>query len=124
MGYIKHHTIVVTGWKEEHITQAHKKAIEIFENQCKDEIIEPPYGCSIISSIVGSLANGQKSFFIAPDGSKQGWETSNNCNKAREMFLDWLRDEDIYCDYIEVMFGGDDDIQRIVRSNDSDLTDY
>jgi hypothetical protein len=121
MGYIKHHTIVVTGWEDEHIEQARKKAIEIFENQCKDEDIEPPYGSNIISQIIGSLSNGQRSFFIAPDGSKEGWETSNNCNNARKLFLDWLRDEDNYCDYIEVMFGGDDDIQCIVRSNDFDL---
>lgn len=120
MGYIKHHTIVVTGWKDEHIEEAQKKAVEIFEETCKDEMIKPPYGSNIISPIIGSLLNGQKSFFIAPDGSKEGWQTSNNCNDAREIFLDWLRDSDNYCDYVEIIFGGDDEHQEIIRSRDTD----
>ena len=124
MGYIKHHTIVVTGWKDEHIEQAREKAVEIFEETCKDEMIKPPYGSNIISPIIGSLSNDQKSFFIAPDGSKEGWQTSNNCNKARTAFLDWFKDSDNCCDYIEVVFGGDDERQAIVRSKNTDLDEY
>ena len=121
MGYIKHHTIVVTGWKDEHIEEAREKAVEIFEETCKDEMIRPPYGSNIISPIIGSLSNGQKSFFIAPDGSKEGWQTSNNCNNARTAFLDWLDNAENYCEYIEVVFGGDDEHQAIIRSKDTDL---
>ena len=123
MGYIKHHTIVVTGRKDEHIEEAQKKAVEIFEETCKNEMIKPPYGSNIISPIIGSLSNSQKSFFIAPDGSKEGWQTSNNCNNARTAFLDWLDNAENYCDYIEVVFGGDNEHQAIIRSKDSDLNE-
>ena len=123
MGYIKHHTIVVTGRKDEHIEEAQKKAVEIFEETCKDEMIKSPYGSNIISPIIGSLSNGQKSFFIAPDGSKEGWQTSNNCNNARTAFLDWLDNAENYCYYIEVVFGGDNEHQAIIRSKDSDLNE-
>ena len=123
MGYIKHHTIVVTGCKDEHIEEAQKKAVEIFEETCKDEMIKPPYGSNIISPIIGSLSNSQKSFFIAPDGSKEGWQTSNNCNNARTAFLDWLDNAENYCYYIEVVFGGDNEHQAIIRSKDSDLNE-
>ena len=123
MGYIKHHTIVVTGRKDEHIEEAQKKAVEIFEETCKNEMIKPPYGSNIISPIIGSLSNGQKSFFIAPDGSKEGWQTSNNCNNARTAFLDWLDNAENYCYYIEVVFGGDNEHQAIIRSKDSDLNE-
>ncbi len=121
MGYIKHHTIVVTGWQDEAIDEARKKAVEIFEETCNDEMIKPPYGSNIISPIMGSLSNGQKSFFIAPDGSKEGWKTSDNCDKARTAFLDWLEGCNNYCDYIEVVFGGNDEHQAIIRSRDTDL---
>ena len=124
MGYIKHHTIVVTGQKDEHIEEAREKAVEIFEETFKDEMIKPPYGSNIISPIIGSLSNRQKSFFIAPDGSKEGWQTSNNCNNARTAFLDWLDNAENYCDYIEVVFGGDNEHQAIVRSKDIDLDEY
>ena len=121
MGRIKHHTIVVTGFLDEHIDEARKKAVEIFEEFCKNEMVKPPYGSNIISPIMGSLTNGLKSFFIAPDGSNEGWHLSNNCNDARSAFLDWLKVSGNYCDYIEVVFGGDDEYQAIVRSKDTDL---
>ena len=124
MGYIKHHTIVVTGWREKDLDEARKKAVKIFEETCKDNMVKAPYGSNIISPIVSGLTNGQKSFFIAPDGSKEGWNTSNNCNDARTAFLDWLKSSDNYCDYIEVVFGGDDEQQTILRSKESDLDEY
>ena len=113
MGYIKHHTIIVTGWQDEEIKEAHLKAKEVFEKN---------FVSRVVSDVVQGLTNGQKSFFIAPDGSKEGWETSVNGDNARKEFLDWLLKSDIYCDYVEVTFGGDDEYERIVRSKYTDLT--
>lgn len=113
MGYIKHYTIVVTGWRDEDIEAAREKAVKIFGEFD---------GSEIVSQIVSGLTNGQKSFFIAPDGSKRGWETSNNCNDARKYFLDWLEKSDNYCYYIEIIFGGDDEYEAIVRSKEIDLS--
>ena len=122
MGYIKHHTIVVTGWQNEKIKEAQLKAKEIFEQNFDSEPMEKLYASALISDIVQGLANGQSSFFIAPDGSKEGWETSNNGNRARKEFLNWLdKDKDNYCDYIEVIFGGDDENEKILRSKATDL---
>lgn len=109
MGYIKHNTIVVTTYKDD-IINYHNKANEIFDNK-------------LVSNIVHGLTNGQSSFFIAPDGSKEGWETSNNCDKLREKFLDYLNFNNVRPNYIEIIFGGDDDYETIVRSNKKDL-DY
>ena len=123
MGYIKHNAVVVTGWNEEHMNQAREKAVELFEKFTEEEGVVPPYGSKLISPIIGGLVNSQLSFFIAPDGSKEGWTTSDNCNYAREAFLDWLRDSYIFCEYIEVRFGGDDEYESIVRSNEIDSRD-
>lgn len=115
MGYIKHHTIVVTCWNEENLIIARKKAIDIF-NQSNSPFGK--YG-DLVSPIIYGIVNGQSSFFIAPDGSKEGWEPSNLCNNFRTEFLDWLKSEkdNIYCDYVEIIFGGDDEFQEIVRSS-------
>lgn len=114
MGRIKHNSLIVTDWKEENVIKAHEKAKEIYEfiNEGSSSIISP---------IIGCLANGQSSFFIAPDGSKEGWDTSDLSDKARNAFMDWMKSSGLYLDYIDVRFGGDDEICDIVRDNDSDL---
>ncbi|WP_439132501.1 hypothetical protein [Polaribacter sp.] len=76
MGYIKHHAITVTSSIDELIKEAHSKAKDIFKERT--------------SEILNSKTNGYKSFFIAPDGSKEGWEESNKGNKQRNTFVDWI----------------------------------
>ena len=120
MGHFKHHTIIVTSWNDKNILKSREKAIEIFNQHFANDLHDK--GKSLISQVVYGVANGYCSFFIAPDGSKEWWETSDCGNRARQEFLDWLnKDEDNYCDYIEVVFGGDDEYEKIIRSKDSDL---
>jgi len=64
--------------------------------------------------IVKGMINSQSSFFIAPDGSKEGWETSQECDEMREQFAEWLKEKGRRCEYVEVRFGGDDDDDYIV----------
>jgi len=116
MGYLKHHSIVVTGWDSEKVKEAHQKAKEIFEKKFSIEPFNLPFGTRIISNILDGLMNDQTSFFIAPDGSKEGWKTSDNGDEARKEFVDWLKVQNA-CDYVEVVFGGDDDEEKIIRSS-------
>lgn len=120
MGYIKHNAIVVTHWQKEKMEEAREKAIEIFGGTFKDEWGVRDGKC-LISELMEGVTNGQFTFFLAPDGSKEGWATSKNGDTARQAFLNWLRDADNYVDYIEVQFGGDDDSEYIVRSKHSDF---
>lgn len=117
MGYIKHHAIIVTSWQNEKIKEAHQKAKEIFERN----FITDGNGSKLISDILKGVINDQSSFFIAPDGSKEGWPTSDNGDNARKEFLDWLQKDENDCDYVELMFGGDDEEESVVRSKDTDL---
>lgn len=120
MGYIKHHTIVVTCQDKVHLKAAQKKAKKIFKEAFKNNGLLAS-GDRLVSNIVQGLANAQDSFFIAPDGSKEGWDTSDFGNDARAEFLDWLsKNDENYCDYIEVCFGGDDSADDITRSNGID----
>jgi hypothetical protein len=107
MGYMRYHAIVVTSSS----TEAHEKAEEIFGE--------------LVSPIVYSVTNGYNSFFVAPDGSKEGWETSDNYDDKRKEFIEWLRSQ-AYEDgsnsmkYIEVQFGDDNNEDQIINSVDMD----
>ena len=52
MGYIKHHTIVVTGWQDEKIKEAHLKAKEVFEKNFEREPYEKPFASRLVSEII------------------------------------------------------------------------
>lgn len=111
MGYLKHHAIVVTSWNKNHLYFAFHKACEIFSSKN-------------ISNVVGPLINGQSSFMIAPDGSKEGWEESDIGDVLRKRFMDWAgnigQEESPFFDAVEVCFGGDEasDNTKIVRFNE------
>ena len=98
MGYIRHHAIAVTSFNNGLIKKAHEKAIEIFQNRT--------------SNILDSNIKGFKSFFIAPDGSKEGWVESNIGDVERKMFIDWIKEYD-YSDgsndisFCEFFYGDD-----------------
>ena len=120
MGHMKHHAIVVTHWDTKKVKEAHDKAKEIFKNTFKKV-----FGISdgdLVSPIISGVVNSQDSFFIAPDGSKEGWEDSNAGNDARKEFLDWLHNsKDNYCDYVEIEFGGDSNMNEVIQSKHTDL---
>lgn len=108
MGNIRHHAIAVTSWNDDLIKKAHEKAKEIFK--------------STTSDIIKSTTNSFKSFFIAPDGSKEGWEKSDIGNLQREIFKEWIN-EQVYEDgsnslsFCEFFYGDDDHESEIVDHN-------
>ena len=107
MGYMRHHAIVVTSCNEELLTEAHKKASEIF---------------SQVAPVTPETVNGYVSFLIAPDGSKEGWSHSEQGDKARDAFIKYLEaqrydDGSISINYVEVQFGDDDGVTNIIRNS-------
>ena len=94
MGYINHHAIVCTAWDKKSILSLHEKAKEIFGQQ--------------VSELIRSPINGYVSFFVAPDGSKEGWEESDIGNKRREDFLKWCTEDNGFYDAVEIYYGGDE----------------
>lgn len=108
MGYIRHHAIAVSTWDEAAINKANLKAIEIFGE--------------LVSGIIKSKINGYVSFFIAPDGSKEGWSESNEGDKNREQFINWINSE-AYSDgsnvysYAEFYYGDDDGGSMVINHN-------
>jgi hypothetical protein len=121
MGYIQHHAIVITDWSKKGIDKAYEKANEVFSAAWDREVFVRGGEIPCISPIIEGAANSQYTFMIAPDGSKEGWGTSDNYDLARKEFLDWLNSSDLYCDYVEITFGGDYNRAKVVRHKDGDL---
>ena len=91
MGWIRHHAIVVTGGDyDDSVAKAHEKAVELCE--------------ALVSPVLESKINGYLSFFVAPDGSKEGWEESDKGDEARASFKAWLRGSGSYVRWVEIEY--------------------
>ena len=107
MGYIRHHGIAVTSWNDELIKKAYKKATRIFKSRT--------------SNIIESDVNGYKSFFIAPDGSKERWEESDIGDVQRKKFKEWINKQAYedgsnslsFCEF----FYGDDNGESLIEAH-------
>jgi hypothetical protein len=92
MGMICHNAIVVTSWDVERLNKALNQALELKMTA---------------SDIVHSPTNGYCSFFVAPDGSKEGWETSDEGDQKRAAFYEFLKKECVGVVWAGVRYGND-----------------
>lgn len=80
MGYIKHNAFIVTGNSypetNEKFKKTYDKAKELFGD--------------LVSEIIPALINGYQSFFVAPDGSKEGWDMSDEHDDKRKKLADYI----------------------------------
>lgn len=121
MSYTVNHAIVVTYWRADEVKKAHATALEIYSATFMDGPLgDKSDGARLVSPVIHGIINDQASFFIAPDGSKEGWWDSDLSDEARRKFMDWLFKESP-CDFVEVQFGGDFHKSIITRDRDSDL---
>lgn len=108
MGSIRHHSIVVTSHNKALITAAHQNALGLMLH---------------VSGLVTSSINGFYSFFVAPDGSKEGWPDSDLGDiKRKELtdYLDSLKYEDgsSSISYCEIFYGSEVPVRAgIVKHN-------
>lgn len=108
MGYMRHHAVIVTSYSKEMLTDAHQEALRLFPDQ--------------VSPLVDSPINRYASFFVAPDGSKEGWPESERGNVKRDEFVGYLEgkkyeDNSSSIDYVEVFYGDDEGEAEVVRHN-------
>jgi len=98
MSYIVHNNIVVTcnDYAADKFSKVHKAAIESFG--------------SLVSPIIKTELNGYLSFFIATDGSKEGWPEAALAEKKRIAFCDYIdtfayEDGSTPIDYVDIAYG-------------------
>jgi hypothetical protein len=88
--YIAHRAIVLTHWNRERLELV------------RDYVLDAGAKCS---GLVESNLNGYWSFFVAPDGSKEGCEESDAGDKRHDDIIVVAEQE--RCDWVEVRYGGD-----------------
>lgn len=101
MSWIRHHGIIVTDDDAEQLKAVHAFAVSIFP---------------VVSPILSADFNGYASFFIPPDGSKEGWGGSNEGDARRERFIAWLREAPRSCEWLEYEHDVDNDRALITQS--------
>lgn len=101
MGYMRHHAILVTAFDVERAEKIRTKAIELLGSQ--------------VSELNISKVNAYASFVVFPDGSKEGWEDSNDGDDKRAEFKSWLSDPNYRCDWAEVQYGDEGGDDRILE---------
>lgn len=111
MGYIRNHVIVVTDHGHGDCIQvAHEFAMSL--------------GGSV-TEITDETTNGVQSFALMPDGSKEGWDESQEGDTRRDRLVTFLRtlcyeDGSSPLSWVEVQFGDDENVAKIIQSSDDD----
>ena len=112
MGYMLHHAILITSWDDEKLAKAREAVV----------LLGAQYGMEgLVSPVCEAHMNRYASFAIFPDGSKEGWEASDEGDSFRGAvvaYLDTERYEDGSSNlhWVEVAYAGDEpDETRIVR---------
>lgn len=110
MGTISHDAIIVTGY-DEHVDEAREKVLAIARDMPRPEPITEDWE-GLVSPVLQSLTNGYCSFFVAPDGSKEWWGTSDRGDDFRSQVVEALAG-DGYLTVIQVRYGErGDEIRR------------
>lgn len=117
MTNIKHHAIIVTSNEKQQLEAVRKKAIELY-----DQFMEANKGRTLVGQITIGLINNFYSFMITPDGSKEGYDVSEDGDLVRKKicdFIDSLKNTKGYNSvrFVEVSFGSDDGFAEIISHN-------
>lgn len=80
MGYVRHNAIIVTG---DSYPEAQKKFLEVYV-KAKELFGE------LVSPVIPSPTNGYQTFMIVPDGSKEGWDVSDEHDVKRHVLADFV----------------------------------
>ena len=94
MGYIAHEAVIASTYGEEQ-----RERIECFR-----ELLPVKWRGSLVGPIPAQT-NGDDFWAFMPDGSKEGWPTSDVGEGLRDEFVGLLRHMRV--DFVSVRFGGD-----------------
>ena len=102
MGYIRHNAIVATAWQAQAVT-----ALTEYARSLGAEVL-----------VGGEVTNGYATVCITPDGSTEGWSTSDECDERRAKIKQWIREQsELYFEWCEVAYGSDDGKAEVTDSD-------
>lgn len=125
MGYIRHQATIAIVWDDDVAAIAAIEALRgemadrrpadsPADNVARDAPLNAP------NCIVGPVKgiNGYVSYAFLPDGSKDGWESSNVADKFRERFIQAAQ-KARFPNIATIQLGGDDGETRVLFTTDS-----
>lgn len=106
MGTIRNRMVIVHHYSKEIINEMRNDAIKYFKKAVReDHLRDYNVETKMVSPILESVINGEYSFVIMGDCSKEGWDTSDIFEKWRRKFIDkWSTDDKTY-KLLEIDFG-------------------
>lgn len=111
MGYFCHHAIIISSSYPEDLLIARYRILDI------------PHLALPVSEILPVAMQGYVSFFVGPDGSKEGRETSSIGNMQRDRIVEILRsfefaDEWSPLEWAEIQYGDEAGNNKMLRSKE------
>lgn len=88
MGYIKDEHMIFRCWERNPLEKLRDNMLGWIEEAFDDD--ELPDFSNYLSPVMRNLANPDYYLFMPADGSKEGWETSNNMDEVREKIWEYI----------------------------------
>lgn len=114
MRNIKHHAVIITCNDVKVIETIRNKALEFYKLN-----MEASHSDKLVSPIMESLINHYYTFTLIPDGSKEGYDASDDNDIIRKKIVDFMEplttSEEYHLSYVEVEFGADDHKKTILH---------
>jgi len=114
MRNIQHHVLIITCNDRNTLELIRQKAAELFKTY-----MEASSGSKLLTEIKESLINNYFTFFIIPDGSKEGYDASDDGDIIRQKLIEHLKTviaaTEFHLSYAELAFGGDDGKAAIIN---------
>ncbi|MDX2195794.1 MAG: hypothetical protein NW207_05205 [Cytophagales bacterium] len=116
MKNIKHHTIIVTCQEKAETENIRNQIVALYKQK-----MEVKTGHKLITPIFESLINSFFTFYIIPDGSKEGYDASEDGDILRQEVYSLLltyksQHPHIYIAYAELSYGGDNEAPKIINA--------
>jgi len=107
MRNIRHHALIITCNDRKVLESIRSKALELYKQH-----MEASSGSNLVSGIQDSIVNHYASFFIVPDGSKEGYDASDDGDVIRKKIIEFItplcKSETYHLSYGEISYGADD----------------
>ena len=116
MGYIRHDAVIGQVSEFDEVKKAAlRKKLRVLRSKIKKANLPP-----LLRGPVEGV-NGYEFWFFAPDGSKEGWDESQQADKFRDEFKEIIKSAQ-YPSLVHIQFGGDDGETRLVETTDGGVS--
>jgi len=112
MGYVAQQAVLATVFEEtpDHIDELR----DLIRDECGARFAD------LLVGPVNSVINGDRTYVLAPDGSKEGWSDSDIGDQARRLFVEHFSGVFKYPEIVEVTYGTDVEIPTVLKMTEDE----